>query len=34
MPHLLDATRVDATEGEIVETLQKVFGTYTESPAF
>jgi methylmalonyl-CoA mutase, N-terminal domain len=34
MPHLLEAARVQATEGEIVQTLQKVFGTYTESPAF
>ena len=34
MPHLLEAARVEATEGEIVQTLQKVFGTYTESPAF
>jgi methylmalonyl-CoA mutase, N-terminal domain len=34
MPLLLDAARVDATEGEIVQTLQKVFGTYSEAPAF
>ena len=34
MPHLLDAARADATEGEIVQTLQKVFGTYAETPAF
>jgi methylmalonyl-CoA mutase N-terminal domain/subunit len=34
MPHLLEAARVEATEGEIVQALQKVFGTYTESPAF
>jgi methylmalonyl-CoA mutase N-terminal domain/subunit len=34
MPHLLKAARVEATEGEIVQTLQKVFGTYTEAPAF
>jgi methylmalonyl-CoA mutase, N-terminal domain len=34
MPHLLEAARAEATEGEIVQTLQKVFGTYTESPAF
>ncbi len=34
MPHLLEATRADATEGEIVQALQTVFGTYTESPAF
>jgi methylmalonyl-CoA mutase, N-terminal domain len=34
MPHLLEAARVSATEGEIVEALQRVFGTYRESPAF
>ena len=34
MPHLLEAARADATEGEIVEALQTVFGSYTESPAF
>jgi methylmalonyl-CoA mutase, N-terminal domain len=34
MPRLLDAARADATEGEMVLALQKVFGTYTESPAF
>jgi|SRR5579884_490162 len=34
MPYLLDAARADATEGEMVQALQKVFGTYTESPAF
>ncbi len=34
MPYLLDATRAHATEGEIVETLQVVFGTYREAPAF
>jgi methylmalonyl-CoA mutase N-terminal domain/subunit len=34
MPHLLEAARAEATEGEMVQTLQKVFGTYTESPAF
>ncbi|PZS21449.1 MAG: hypothetical protein DLM61_27940, partial [Pseudonocardiales bacterium] len=34
MPALLDATRAHATEGEIVEALQQVFGTYTESPVF
>jgi methylmalonyl-CoA mutase N-terminal domain/subunit len=34
MPLLLDAVRAQATEGEMVQTLQKVFGTYTESPAF
>ncbi len=34
MPHLLDAARVHATEGEIVEALQEVWGSYTESPVF
>jgi len=34
MPHLLDCARVHASEGEIVEALQTVFGTYTESPVF
>jgi methylmalonyl-CoA mutase N-terminal domain/subunit len=34
MPYLLEAARAEATEGEMVETLQVVFGTYTESPAF
>jgi methylmalonyl-CoA mutase, N-terminal domain len=34
MPLLLDAARAEATEGEMVETMQKVFGDYRESPAF
>jgi methylmalonyl-CoA mutase N-terminal domain/subunit len=34
MPLLLEAGRADVTEGEIIETLQSVFGSYTESPAF
>jgi methylmalonyl-CoA mutase N-terminal domain/subunit len=34
MPHLLEAGRADATEGEIITALQSVFGSYTESPAF
>jgi methylmalonyl-CoA mutase N-terminal domain/subunit len=34
MPNLLDCARVHATEGEIVEALQGVFGTYTETPVF
>ncbi len=34
MPHLLDAARADVTEGEMVQALQRVFGTYRESPAF
>ena len=34
MPCLLEATRADVTEGEMVQALQQVFGSYTESPAF
>jgi methylmalonyl-CoA mutase N-terminal domain/subunit len=34
MPLLLDATRAHATEGEIVEALQAVWGDYREAPAF
>jgi methylmalonyl-CoA mutase N-terminal domain/subunit len=34
MPHLLDAARVHATEGEIIGALQEVFGSYTETPVF
>ena len=34
MPNLLDCARVHATEGEIVQALQDVFGTYTETPVF
>ena len=34
MPLLLEAARAHATEGEIVEALQDVFGSYTEAPVF
>jgi methylmalonyl-CoA mutase, N-terminal domain len=34
MPNLLDCARVHASEGEIVEALQDVWGTYTETPVF
>jgi methylmalonyl-CoA mutase N-terminal domain/subunit len=34
MPYLLDAARVEATEGEMIAALQTVFGSYSESPAF
>ena len=35
MVHLLDAARADATEGEMVRALQRVFGTYySETPMF
>jgi methylmalonyl-CoA mutase N-terminal domain/subunit len=34
MPHLLQAARVHATEGEIIHALQTVWGSYTETPVF
>src|SRR4051812_725652 len=34
MPLLLDCARAHATEGEMVEALQEVWGSYTESPVF
>ncbi len=34
MPLLLEAARVEATEGEIVSALQAVFGSYSEAPVF
>jgi methylmalonyl-CoA mutase N-terminal domain/subunit len=34
MPILIDAARVHASEGEIVEALQAVWGAYTEVPVF
>ncbi|MGN6189616.1 MAG: acyl-CoA mutase large subunit family protein [Conexibacter sp.] len=34
MEPLLAAARAEATEGEIVESLQSVFGRYTEAPVF
>jgi methylmalonyl-CoA mutase, N-terminal domain len=34
MDPLLDCARAHCTEGEIVESLQRVFGSYTESPVF
>ena len=34
MPPLIDAARVHASEGEIVQTLQRVWGAYTETPVF
>jgi methylmalonyl-CoA mutase, N-terminal domain len=34
MDPLLDCARVHCTEGEIIESLQRVFGTYTETPVF
>ena len=34
MEPLLEAARAHCSEGEIVESLQQVFGTYTETPVF
>src|ERR1700737_145621 len=34
MEPLLDCARAGASEGEIVESLQRVFGDYTETPVF
>ena len=34
MPALLDCARAHAPEGELVEALQEVFGSYTEVPVF
>jgi methylmalonyl-CoA mutase N-terminal domain/subunit len=34
MGYLIDAARVEATEGEMIDALQAVFGTYREAPAF
>jgi methylmalonyl-CoA mutase N-terminal domain/subunit len=34
MPRLLDAARADASEGEIVDALQRVWGEYREAPVF
>ena len=34
MDPLLECARAHATEGEIVQSLQRVFGTYTETPVF
>jgi methylmalonyl-CoA mutase N-terminal domain/subunit len=34
MPALLTCARAHASEGECIEALQTVFGTYTESPVF
>jgi methylmalonyl-CoA mutase N-terminal domain/subunit len=34
MEPLLACARAHASEGEIVESLQSVFGVYTETPVF
>jgi methylmalonyl-CoA mutase N-terminal domain/subunit len=31
---LIDCARANTSEGEMIEALQQVFGTYTESPVF
>jgi methylmalonyl-CoA mutase N-terminal domain/subunit len=34
MPPLLDCARAHASEGEIIASLQRVWGDYTETPVF
>ncbi len=34
MPHLVEAARARATEGEMIAAMQEVFGTYSELPVF
>jgi len=34
MPATVDAVRADASMGEIVKTLEPLFGLYTETPVF
>ena len=34
MPHLIEAARARATEGEMIAAMREVFGSYTESPVF
>ena len=34
MPPLIECARAYCTEGEMVQALQEVFGTYSESPVF
>jgi methylmalonyl-CoA mutase, N-terminal domain len=34
MPPIIAAARARASEGEMIEAMQEVFGTYTESPVF
>ncbi|MGN6586615.1 MAG: acyl-CoA mutase large subunit family protein, partial [Solirubrobacterales bacterium] len=34
MPPIIEAARTQATEGEMIQAMQEVFGTYTESPVF
>ena len=34
MPHFIEAARARASEGEMIASLQQVFGTYAEAPIF
>ncbi len=34
MEPLIECARANASEGEIVDSLQRVFGRYTETPVF
>jgi methylmalonyl-CoA mutase N-terminal domain/subunit len=34
MPPIIEAARVQVTEGEMIAAMQEVFGTYTETPVF
>jgi methylmalonyl-CoA mutase N-terminal domain/subunit len=34
MPHFIEAARARASEGEMIASLQEVFGSYTEQPVF
>jgi methylmalonyl-CoA mutase N-terminal domain/subunit len=34
MPLLIDAARAHASEGELIEALQEVWGSYTETPVY
>ena len=34
MPHLITCARAWASEGEVIESLQEVFGGFTEQPVF
>jgi methylmalonyl-CoA mutase N-terminal domain/subunit len=34
MPIMMECARAHATEGEMVDALQHVWGAYTESPVF
>ena len=34
MPATIDAVRVRATEGEIINALKPIFGVYVEKPVF